>query len=330
MRFMKYYDIIINKNTSYALRAQKMWEDNYEFPFTCNPTIGCFFKCKYCYLQQTFFSRQAKFGIEVKVKTGIVRALEKDLKKYSNLPQHLKRVQLGNATEIFHPSVLSRTKKEVGVDLISGILTTFNSHWNAGNKWMVHIVTKSHLIMRYVEILKRMKQQIQVEMTIVSPDESLSRLVEPYAPSVGKRLKVIESLAKEGIFVRVMAMPWMHGEKEALEFRKRVVDLGARGFKHKGLNYFDISEMLKGNADKVKKRKDIVFDSVLLNSGEHFINGQQVIVKMPQQKDKEIGKKRPDGWKRLTKGVMDLRETTMPILNSGYLDINNVDWAYLK
>ena len=320
--------ITFNANTSYALREQKTWEDDYEFPFTCNPNIGCLYQCKYCYLQQTFFSRQAKFGEEVMVKSGIVRALDKDLKKYSNLPQYLKRVQLGNATEIFHPTVLSSTKHELGMDIISGVLKTFQAQWKAGNKWMVHIVTKSHLIMRYVDVLKEMRDQIQVEITIVDPDDKVSRKIEPYAPAVKKRLQVIESLAKEGIFVRVMAMPYLRDEKEALEFRKQVVDLGARGFKHKGLNYFDPAAMLKGQVVKAGRRDDIIFESALLNSGEHF-DGKPILVNMPQQNVNEVGKS-IDGWKRLRGVGLDLKSVTMPILNSGYSEINDIDWTYLK
>lgn len=50
---------------------------------------------------------------------------------------------------------------------------------------------------------------------------------------------------------------------------------------------------------------------------------------MPQQKDKQKGKKRPDGWKILGKGALDLEEKTMPMHRSGYSELNDVDWIYL-
>ncbi len=319
---MKQKKITFTKNTSSALTEQNMKEnDPYEFPFTCNPYSGCFFACKYCYVQEKPFRWQAKFGEEVKVKSQIVERLDKDLKKYSGIPQYLKRVQVGNATECFLPTVLKRSKEELGTDIMRGMLETFERHWKKGNKWMAHIVTKSHLILRYKDILERMKHMVQVELTMVCPDEATTRIVEVYSPTFQKRLNVIKELADEGIFVRVMAMPWLLGKDEALQFRKSVLKIGARGFKHKGLNYFDRDELLKGNTVEIKKRKDIIFHELLLNSGEMDDNGRIIKVRIPKH-----GK---TYWKRLGTMKFDYEERQMPVLKSGYAELNDVDWGYL-
>jgi DNA repair photolyase len=43
--------IIMHERRGNALTKQKM-NDDYEFPFTLNPNIGCLFACNYCFLQQ--------------------------------------------------------------------------------------------------------------------------------------------------------------------------------------------------------------------------------------------------------------------------------------
>ena len=178
--------IIFHERIGPCLTKQNMEKDPYEFPFTMNPNIGCFFSCKYCYLQGFPFRRHAEFGKEVKVKIWMAEKLNRELEKYRTLPQHLKRVQIGNATECYLPAVMSKVRRELGRDLMAEILGVFKKHWNNNNRWTVHLVTKSHLITRHLGILAEMKDQVQAEVTLVCLDEHKRKEYERFAPGVEK------------------------------------------------------------------------------------------------------------------------------------------------
>ena len=56
--------------------------------------------------------------------------------------------------------------EELHRDIMAEVLSAFKKHWDSGNKWMLHIVTKSPHILRHLPILSSMREMIQVEMTL--------------------------------------------------------------------------------------------------------------------------------------------------------------------
>jgi DNA repair photolyase len=85
-------------------------------------------------------------------------------------------------------------------------LRVFQRH---GQDWMLHMVTKSPKILAWADLLAEMKHQVQVEVSFVTLNEEASRIFETGTPSVKQRLRIIEELAKKGVFVRMMMMPCM-------------------------------------------------------------------------------------------------------------------------
>jgi len=271
-------------------------------------------------------NRRAIFGEEVKVKLWIAEKLDRDLKKYHGLPQHLKRVQVNVATEGYLPRAMIKVKKELGRDIMAEVLTVFRKHWQEGNQWMVHLITKSHMVQKHLDIISAMRDQVQLEITITTLDESRRKQIECLAPSVKRRLEIMRKFADAGVFVRVMCMPLIGTRKDAEEISAVCFDHGAKAFKHKGVNYWDEKALLAGETVKDSGREDEVFDDLLLKSSELiFENGspKKLIVKMPVII--RSGKsKRWQGYKK-----EDLREREMSIENSGYADINNINWGYV-
>jgi len=304
--------IIQEKEGSYALKRQEKI-DQHNLPFTLNTSMGCLFECQYCYLQKFPFSKHAIFGEEVKIKIWIAEKLDKELEKYRNRPSHLKRVQVNVSSEGYLPQAINYMKKEYDRDIMKEVLTVFRKHWDAGNRWMVHLLTKSHLVGGHLDLIADMKDQVQLELTITTIDEHKARLLETLAPSVKKRLDVIESFAKKEVFVRVMCMPLIGDRAEAERIKQTCFDIGARGFKHKGVNYFDENDLLKGTITSKGSRKDEVFSDIIVKSGEPFLeNGKQKtgIFSIPDKK-----------WKVYT-------DCDRIYEDNGYADINNYDWGY--
>jgi len=298
-----------------ALSKQKM-EKIHAFPFSLNTNIGCLTNCRYCYLQNAPFSWHTDFGNEIRVKTWIAEKLDKELESKKNLPQHLKRVQVNSATEGYSPQGMREVEQQLGRDIMAEVLEVFRKHWLNGNKWMVHLVTKSHLIRRHLPLIVSMKEQVQIELTITSLSESRARDLEGFASSVSKRLDIIRDFSAAGVFVRVMCMPFIGNRADAMVVRDKCISIGASGFKHKGMNYWDEVAMLNGNLVPKGGKHDTIFSDLLVRSGEPVfgINASTSTVSM-MMPDKK--------WKNMA-------NCDMIIIDSGYSSCNNVNWGYIK
>jgi DNA repair photolyase len=72
----------------------------------------------------------------------------------------------------------------------------------------VHIITKSDLIVRDVDILQEInKVYATISFTITTADDALGKKLEPGAPLVSKRLKAMKILSDAGIRTGVTLMP---------------------------------------------------------------------------------------------------------------------------
>ena len=333
------HELNSNQKSTYALRAQKKF-DNFNFPFTLNPTEGCFFACKYCY-SPISLSKQDKrneFFENVKVNVNKATLLDKELNNYSNvLPQHLKRVQINETSDYYLPQVLNHFKTNSQKDLMIQILETFQNQWVKGNKWMLHILTKSPLILNHIDQLKGMKHMVQVEISFATNDEATRKTFEFNAPSTEKRLETIEKLAAEGIFVRVMAMPFYGGEDDLNKLKEITFKKGAKAFKYKELNYYDWANIKSlqykdvNKLPRVSNRKDAKLYDVIVKSGEDFLqNDQPVKVKVLLPKFKQNRMDKIPVWGAYTEMKNRLFESEVNMIDCGYNGLNKVDWGYIK
>jgi len=74
------------------------------------------------------------------------------------------------------------------------------------NDWPVTIQTRSPLVLRDLELLKR-SAKVEVGMTITTSDDSVRRMFEPHAPSVKERIRTVGELHSAGIRTFVMIAP---------------------------------------------------------------------------------------------------------------------------
>lgn len=73
----------------------------------------------------------------------------------------------------------------------------------------VGIDTKSTLILRDLDVLKRIAKNSSciVKITITTSDDSLAKIIEPFAPSSSQRFKALEALHNAGIYAGILLMP---------------------------------------------------------------------------------------------------------------------------
>ncbi len=333
--------IRLQRKSSYALHHQvKLGQ--YDFPFTLNPTTGCFFGCTYCYSPWVVYERKRdrkkRFFETIHVKLDKPQRLAKELTRYSKLPQNMKRVQINETSEYYLPQLLKHLDDNRRPDLMLDILDEFESAWQNGNKWMLHILTKSHLILNHIEKLKAMKHMVQIEVSFATMDEKVRRRIEFFTTSIDKRLDLVESLAKAGLFVRIMAMPF-YGESNDLQALKdETFRRGAKAFKNKGLNYYKwadldvprtFEEFIKERIPRSTRRTDTKNESFIIKSGEQvLINGepQEISVRFPRV-DKQFRAKK--NWSAMSKFKQRSSIKKMNVIDCGYRDCNSVDWGYI-
>ena len=88
--------------------------------------------------------------------------------------------------------------------LTRGALELVNTHG-----FGISIITKSDLITRDIDILKKIKSHspVLVKITITTCDDELCKKIEPNAAVSSKRFSAIKELSDNGIFAGVLLMP---------------------------------------------------------------------------------------------------------------------------
>lgn len=168
-------------------------ENNNWFGTNYNMNIykGCCHGCIYC------DSRSDCYGID---NFDIVRAKE-------------------NSLEIIRRELKSKRKKGViGTGAMSDPYNPFEKKFSLtgtalesidSNGFGVAIATKSDLIVRDIDILKRIKNHSPVlcKITITTSDDELCKIIEPNVVVTSKRFQAIKKLSDEDIYTGILLMP---------------------------------------------------------------------------------------------------------------------------
>jgi len=171
----------------------KLKEEDTWFGITYNMNLyrGCQHSCIYC------DTRSECYGINdistISVKKNALELLIKEL-----IPKRKNRATIGTGS-------MNDPYMPVEKDLQ---LTRRALQIIAKEKFPVHVITKSNLIERDVDILQDIaKTYAAVSFTITSANDSLSLKTEPYAPPASERFKAISLLAGKGIYTGITLMP---------------------------------------------------------------------------------------------------------------------------
>src|SRR5438105_2172254 len=176
--------------------------DRVPFTWTINPYRGCEFGCKYCYARYTHEFMEMRDSLEFEQKIYVKQQagwlLRQDLKKV----KPGESIALGTATDPYQPA-----ERRYGVTC--AILEEIALH--AGLE--LGIVTKSNMILRDTEVLRRISRQnrLAINLTITTLDPKLARILEPRAPRPDLRLDAVHKLSSAGLRVGVICAPVLPG-----------------------------------------------------------------------------------------------------------------------
>lgn len=216
--------------------------------WSVNPYVGCAFGCTYCYaryahryvmeraadkdrladeLSSDFDSMEPWLAFERRIFVKrdapdiLARALRTGGERYLGLING-ETILIGSATDPYQPA-------ERRFRVTRRILEVLADHPGLD----VVIITKSPLITRDVDVLKRIARnsRLHVQISLITVDRELARRIEPRSPTPDSRLRALSRLREAGIEVGVNCMPVLPGitdDPAALdELVRRVAEAGA-------------------------------------------------------------------------------------------------------
>ena len=184
----------------------------YGVDYNMNLYRGCSHGCIYCDSRSDCYHID-NFDI-IKGKENMLQILENELRK-----KRLKGVVgIGAMSDTYNPMEIKYQQTRGALQLIS--------KYGFG----VSIDTKSDLILRDIDLLKEInaKNNVIIKFTITTPDDKLSKIIEPNVCISSKRLEAIKILNENGIFTGIMMNPVLPFITDKEGDIKKLVELASR------------------------------------------------------------------------------------------------------
>lgn len=172
------------------------------FRFSLNAYRGCLHGCSYCYARPSHeylgYGAGTDFERVLFYKPRAAELLRETFEKKS-WPGEL--LVLSGNTDAYQPL-------EAKLGLTRSCLEVCLEYKNP-----VHIITKSALIERDIDLLEKLNEVafVGVSVSVTFWDANAARKVEPYAPSPQRRIEAIRRLSERGIPVMVHIAPLIPG-----------------------------------------------------------------------------------------------------------------------
>lgn len=191
------------------LSKVKYGNDWYGIDYNMNLYKGCSHRCIYCDSRSNCYHIDS-FDI-VRGKENALFILERELSK----KREKGVIGIGAMSDTYNPKELQYEQTRGALKLIS--------KYGYG----VSIDTKSDFILRDIDLLKEInsKNNVIIKFTITTPNDELSKIIEPNVCVSSKRLLAIKTLTDNGIFAGIMMNPVLPFITDKEEDIKKLVRL---------------------------------------------------------------------------------------------------------
>jgi DNA repair photolyase len=136
-----------------------------------------------------YTGHREEWGEFVDVKVNAANLLRQEIEK-----KEVGRVWISGTCDPYQPL-------EMKYQLTKRCLEVFSEH-----NWPVTVQTKSPLVYRDVELLKKMSG-VEVGLSIATADESVRKVFEPNAPAIDQRVETLRKLKLAGVKTFAMIAP---------------------------------------------------------------------------------------------------------------------------
>ena len=172
------------------LSKYKQADPWFHIKYAMNLYRGCQHQCIYCDSRSECY-RIANFE-DILIKENAIGLLRSELKKLKEKDT----IGTGSMNDPYMP-----VEKEI--QLTRQALEVIYEF-----RYPVHVITKSDMVLRDVEILQKIgRVYATVSITITTADDALSAILEPGAPVSSKRFEAVKQLNEKGIRAGILLMP---------------------------------------------------------------------------------------------------------------------------
>jgi DNA repair photolyase len=163
--------------------------------YVINPYIGCENGCLYCYARfiKKFTGHNEPWGQFVDVKTNAASLLKVEI-----LKKKRGSVWLSGLCDPYQPLEAEYKLSRECLEILSFY------------DWPVVIQTRSSLVLRDIDIIKKAKH-FEVGLSVTTADDRIRKIFEPDAPSIPERLDTLDELHRSGIMTYAMIAPVLPG-----------------------------------------------------------------------------------------------------------------------
>ena len=238
------------------IRSKSILSTSKIHDYVVNPYVGCAHGCSYCYARymKRFTGHREPWGEFVDVKVSAPELLEKEIRRkpkgtiwmsgVCDPYQHLeKKYEL--------------TRRCVGIIIDHG--------------WPLSIQTRSPLVLRDIDILKRGKD-VRAGFSITTASEEIRRIFEPHAPPIPARLEALRTLHENGVGTFCMIAPILPGAVDLIDKLEGITD------------HIIIDRMNYNNADHIYKK----YNLTRKNTDGYFAEAGELVAAKCREKKIEL------------------------------------------
>ncbi len=180
------------------IQAKTILSKSKVYKYVINPYLGCQHGCSYCYARfmKKYSGHREPWGQFVDVKVNAPKLLKKEV-------THKKpgEVWVSGVCDPYQPLEAKYKLTRQCLEIL------------AEKNWPVIVQTKSPLVLRDIDILKK-GEAFQVGFSIATTDEAIRKLFEPDTPSIKERIIALGELHQAGIKTYAMIAPLLPGAED--------------------------------------------------------------------------------------------------------------------
>ncbi len=242
------------------LRRHKKIDSWFMTHYGINLYRGCSHNCIYCDGRSEKYQVDGEFGKDVTVKVNAIKLLDRELdpsRKRKPMPRSFVML-CGGVSDAYQSA-------EIEYKLARQTLELLYKY-----KYPVHILTKSTLIERDLDLLQKINNQnkVLISFSFSSVNDEISNIFEPGVPSPSQKLETIKKIKKAGISTGMFLMPVIPFITDTPEMIDQTIKKG----KDAGIDYVIFGSMTL----KDGKQKDF-FMNVLKNSYPGLVHLYEMI-----------------------------------------------------
>ncbi len=202
----------IEKEAKTVLLKSKFTDSWFISKYRFNVYRGCENACVYCDGRNEKYNTTSNFGNEIEVKINILELLKKEIKR-------IKEKTILSIGGGVGDSYQKGEKKYQLTRKILQLLKDLN--------YPVHILTKSSLIERDLDLLKEIndKNKSIISLSFSTNNQKIASIFEPGCSSISDRFKTLEKFKKNNFYTGIMYMPVIPFISDSLkDFKSFLID----------------------------------------------------------------------------------------------------------